>query len=288
MSGSVGGSVSGVFDLATELSLAQLAYGSLWLVSLYWFSGTTRMLWRSLGLPKLTPMKATERTITWRSFYLLCFSESFSMVFAMVILWDNKTINGATAVVLANVLNAFGYGKYIYQMFFDAEYVTLSFHIYNTVWLYVAWTESDPVYFLLFRYPWSLLMMIKRYLNMRGRKVLCSDLGLVIHTVDHLLHALISARMMIYHYIGFSAMIPADLLVLSFVVMLSEAMVAVQDPERPKGPAVEQASERDAAVDIAATRAYTDSAVPHGTLEAAARKRRVSVSPRPRSRSWRQ
>ena len=43
------------------------------------------------------------------------------------------------------------YLKYVYQMFVSAEYVTLSFHVYNATWLYTAFIMNDPFYFLLFR-----------------------------------------------------------------------------------------------------------------------------------------
>jgi hypothetical protein len=149
---------------------------------------------------------------------------------AMVILWHNKTLSGFSAVVLANVLNLMGYGKYIYQMFVDAEYITLSFHVYNATWLYTAYTMSDPFYFLLFRYPFTLLIMLQRYINLRGRKVLFSELGLVLHTVDHILHGMISTRLLLYHFFGGMSVACADIITVPFIVLLSDSIVKLQDP----------------------------------------------------------
>lgn len=150
---------------------------------------------------------------------------------ATVILWENKTLSAFNAVVLANVLNFIGYLKYVYQMFVSAEYVTLSFHVYNATWLYTAFIMNDPFYFLLFRYPFTLLIMVKRYINLRGRKVLFSELGLVLHTVDHILHGMISARLLLYHFLGGQAVVCADVITVPFVVLLSDSIVQLQDPE---------------------------------------------------------
>jgi len=198
-------------------------------LTIYWFSWSTRLGIKSLGLPKMKLQ--SERTISWRNFFLLCFSESFSMPCAMVILWHIKTLSGFNAAFLANVLNFVGYMKYIYQMFFDSEYITISFHVYNATWLFIAYTMNDPFYFLLFRYPFTLLIMVQRYLNMRGRKVLFSELGLVLHTVDHLLHGMISARLLLYHFFGGITVACADILTVPFIVVLSDSIVKLQDPE---------------------------------------------------------
>merc|ERR1719473_252269 len=149
----------------------------------------------------------------------------------MVILWHNKTLGGFSAAVLANVLNLIGYFKYVYQMFVDAEYVTLSFHVYNATWLYTAYTMSDPFYFLLFRYPFTLLIMLQRYINLRGRKVLFSELGLVLHTVDHILHGMISARLLLYHFFGAISVACADVVTVPFIILLSDSIVKLQDPD---------------------------------------------------------
>lgn len=208
--------------------MIELWHTPFWILSLYWFCWSTRLLIKSLGLPKMQLLG--ERTINWRNFFLLCFSESFSMPCAMVILWHNNTLSGVSAVVIANVENLIGYLKYVYQMFFDAEYVTLSFHVYNATWLYTAYTMNDPFYFLLFRYPFTLLIMVERYINMRGRKVLFSELGLVLHTVDHLLHGMISARLLLYHFFGGISVACADVITVPFIILLSDSIVKLQDP----------------------------------------------------------
>jgi hypothetical protein len=115
-------------------------------------------------------------------------------------------------------------------MFIDAEYVTLSFHVYNATWLYTAYTMNDPFYFLLFRYPFTLLIMVERYINLRGRKVLYSELGLVLHTVDHILHGMISARSLLYHFFGGISVACADVVTVPFIILLSDSIVKLQDP----------------------------------------------------------
>mmetsp|Transcript_90030 Transcript_90030/g.226504 ORF Transcript_90030/g.226504 Transcript_90030/m.226504 type:complete len:581 (+) Transcript_90030:106-1848(+) len=202
---------------------------SLWAPSVYWFVQSNGWLLKSLGAPKTQIRK--ERAFSLRNFFLLCFSESFSMFAAATILWHNGTVGLYTAMVVANLSNLVGYLKYVYQMFFDPSYVTLSFHLYNAVWMWVAWTQQDPMYFLLFRYPFTLLTKVERYMNMRGRKVLCSELGLIVHTVDHILHGMICCRILFYHFWGVGALL-VDALVVPFVLLLSDSMVRLQDPDR--------------------------------------------------------
>merc|ERR1719420_971764 len=72
--------------------------------------------------------------------------------------------------------------------------------------------------------------MVERYLNMRGRKVLYSELGLVLHTVDHLLHGMISARLLLYHFFGGLSVACADVITVPFIILLSDSIVKLQDP----------------------------------------------------------
>ena len=73
--------------------------------------------------------------------------------------------------------------------------------------------------------------MVERYLNMRGRKVLLSELGLVLHTVDHLLHGMISMRLLLYHFFGGISVACADVVTVPFIILLSDSIVKLQDPD---------------------------------------------------------
>ena len=86
------------------------------------------------------------------------------MIAVALILWHTDKIGFTAAVMLVNGLNGIGYLKYIYQMFFDPEYITLSFHAYCLAWLAVSIAAGDPVYFVLFRYPFHLLGKIEAYM----------------------------------------------------------------------------------------------------------------------------
>lgn len=149
------------------------------------------------------------------------------MVAVSVILYVNGSLDGRDAVWLSVLLNLVGYLKYLYQMLVNPEYITLSFHVYNAAWLAVAIIEGDPLYYLLFRYPFSALIAIENYVDLRGRKILFDEHSISIHCVDHLLHGMISLRILGYFFYGFT-FVASDFVVVPFILLLSQSLVKLQ------------------------------------------------------------
>lgn len=201
----------------------------LWIPNSYWLYEGSQ--WLAKGIPSPKSMEAAPN-FSGKSLFLLCFSESFSMVACAMILRD-LVLSHAQAVLFCVITNAVGYAKYVYQMFFDLEYITLSFHIYTASWLVVSAVTNDPIYFFLFRYPFHLLTGVEQYINMKGRKILYDELSISLHVVDHLLHGLICCRVLLYHWHGAQAFV-WDALFVPFVVLLSENMVRMQIKASPK------------------------------------------------------
>merc|ERR1719300_248399 len=75
--------------------------------------------------------------------FLLCISESFTMIAAALMLYDLEVMTWTQAVIFANLTNISGYLKYVYQMYFSVEYIALSFHIYNASFLWISYITMD-------------------------------------------------------------------------------------------------------------------------------------------------
>jgi len=153
------------------------------------------------------------------------------MMAVAAILWHIDAIGAGSAFILTNSLNVIGYLKYIYQMYVDPEYITLSFHCYCLAWLAVSLVIQDPLYFVLFRYPFHLLGQIEQYMNMKGREILLDESSVTLHCVDHLIHGMICCRVLLYHFWGIQ-MVLLDLLTVPFCLLLSENLVRIQDPKQ--------------------------------------------------------
>jgi len=211
--------------------VAQVAQYALWGLSAFWFQKSTRWLVNMFGMP-YTKI-GDKQNFSYVALFLLSYSESFSMIAAFLILYDNNTLSWSMAVILANLVNLVGYLKYVYQMWVNLEYITLSFHFYNTVWLIVSLSQMDPLYYVFFRYPFEGLMLVEQYINMKGRKILFDEFSIVIHCVDHILHGMISCRVLLYHYFGIETML-YDIITVPFILILSDKMVRMQDPANRK------------------------------------------------------
>ena len=125
-----------------------------------------------------------------------------------------------------------GYIKYVYQAWVDPEYHTVSFHLYNLAWLVISVLERDPLYYVLFRYPFQLLINIEKYVDMRGRKILFDEHSITLHCVDHLLHGMISLRVLLYYFWG-EWTILGDILTIPFITIMSTNMVKMQLQVKP-------------------------------------------------------
>ena len=218
----------GLLDKPMHTSVETVLWWALWLPVVYWMQLGAGWFLRSQCW-RITTTPLPVQMISWRNFFLLCYSESFSMIAVALILWHTEQIGAWAAVGLGNGINLIGYSKYIYQMFFDPEYITLSFHCYCLAWLSVSLGCADPVYFVLFRYPFHLVGQIESYMNMRGRKVLFDEASITIHCVDHILHGIISLRVLLYHFYGTGAIL-LDVVTIPFVLLMSENLVRMQDP----------------------------------------------------------
>lgn len=119
----------------------------------------------------------------------------------------------------------------------------MSFHVYNFAWLAVSLLlGGDPMYYILFRYPFHLLTLVPDYINLRGRKVLFDEASVSIHCVDHIIHGMISGRVLVYEYCkqvfaaqggmfspgGLLLMVLCETMTVPFCVMMSENFVRVQ------------------------------------------------------------
>ena len=140
----------GYGDTSACATAGRAAWLLLWLMNAYW-------LWESAGwLVRGTPAPRcaqSEPYFSVRSLFLLCVSESISMCALAAILYNIEALDATWSIGFALGTNLVGYLKYVYQMHFDAQYITLSFHIYSASFFWLSYLMGwDPLYFFLFRF----------------------------------------------------------------------------------------------------------------------------------------
>lgn len=190
------------------------------------------------GKPLDRKLRTVKKNFGWPAYFCLCFSESFSIIGVAAVLHVDGAITLKQAVALWLGLNAIGYLKYVYQMRVNREYVTLSYYIYIVAWGFVSYWLKNPLYILLYYYAMFLLSRIRagktsqaepglRYGQMAARGTLYNENSIAVHCVEHLMHGLVSLRLLVLYYdpVVFVILEP---FVMYFVCRMSKDFLRIQ------------------------------------------------------------
>lgn len=203
------------------MGLLALAYAACYMVP--GFIRGARMMLGYLGKEK-----APQPFFSWKCYYCLCASESATMVVCAAMFYDAGWLSVPGAVALAVVGNLAGYGKYYVQMWHDNEYVATSIFLYVLSYLALAVCQRDPMYYMLMVYPFMVLLRVPQYADMRGRKILHDEASIILHSVDHIIHGLITCSVGIYHWCGLPAALLAHVFVVPLGYFISDATTQIQ------------------------------------------------------------
>ena len=144
-------------------------------------------------VPKTGVVSSDERAFSWKMYFCLCATESATPVACGIMLCDSCWIGGSNAALLAVSINCAGYLKYYAQMVYNKDYVATSIFIYTLSFLTLSVLQKDPLYFALMWYPFRyVLLKVPKYGDMRGRGILYDDASIILHSVDHIIHGLIT------------------------------------------------------------------------------------------------
>merc|ERR1711862_631097 len=150
-------------------------------------------------------------------------------------LCDAGWLHTPAAVLLAMVGNFAGYAKYYVQMWYNHEYVATSIFLYLLSFMTLACLQTDLFYFILMVYPFMVLLRVPKYADMKGRKILFSDMGIILHCCDHLIHGTITCSVVVYHAYGLLGVIVTHLFVVPLGYCLSDGMTRIQQGEMHEG-----------------------------------------------------
>ena len=174
-------------------------------------------------------VKGGEKAFSWKMYFLLCSTESSTPAACGIMLASAGWLSPVGAAAYAIGCNACGYLKYYLQMFMNKDYVATSIWLYSLSFLTLAILQKDPLYFVLMWYPFRyVLLKVPTYGAMRQRRILDDDASIALHSVDHILHGLITCRVMLYHYYGPLPILLIDPVLMPLCYWLSDEMVKIQ------------------------------------------------------------
>jgi len=114
-------------------------------------------------------------------------------------------------------------------MVYNKDYVATSVWLYSLAYLTLSVLQKDPMYFGLMWYPFQVVLLkVPTYGAMRERGILFDEASIALHSVDHILHGLITCRVMFYHFYGLLPILCVDPLLMPLCYVLSDEMVKVQ------------------------------------------------------------
>ncbi|MDC0526294.1 hypothetical protein OAO87_04750 [bacterium] len=170
-----------------------------------------------------------EPSFSWKMYFLLCFSESATPIACGTMLAHAGWLSPLGATALAATINLCGYFKYYLQMWYSNDYVATSIWTYVLAYLGLAVLQRNPLYFVLFFYPFPAIFgKVPTYGDMRGRAILHDDASIVLHSVDHLCHSMVTCRVLLYHFFGLLPIVCLDPLLMPFIYYMSDEMVKIQ------------------------------------------------------------